>query len=101
MSSLRPTPSCLSQVDPPRQITVFPHGSRSVVQETTSPPQTSELKRAGDVDAAPSREWRGGVAYQDGDYVDKGPGVDTGSPAMGGSRHGELGLLHLANFKTH
>ena len=74
----------MSQADPSRHIDASLHGSRPKVQETTSP--ISELQGA-DAGAMPSRGRRGGVVEKDTDCVKKDPGINAGSPEMGGSRN--------------
>ena len=75
----------MSQADPSRHISDFPHGSSAKVKETTSP-LIQELKGNADAGDTPSRGRRGGVAIKDDDFMNKGPEINVGSPEMGGSR---------------
>ena len=88
----------MSQADPSRHISDFPHGSSAKVKETTSP-LIQELKGNADAGDTPSRGRRGDVAIKDADCVNKDPEINVGSPEMGGSREAEelTQLLRDAN----
>ena len=94
MTEKCPTSSPMSQADPSRHISDFPHGSSAKVKETTSP-LIQELKGNADAGDTPSRGRRGGVAIKDDDFMNKGPEINVGSPEMGGSRNDEEELAQL------
>ena len=77
--------SPMSQADPSRHVSDFPHGSSSKVPTESSSPLIKELKIA-DAGDTPSRGRRGGVAVEDADCMKKDPEINVGSPEMGGSR---------------
>ena len=93
--------SPMSQADPSRHVSDFPHGSRSKVPTESSSPLIQELKIA-DAGATPSRGLRGGVAVEDADCMKKDPEINVGSPEMGGSREAEelTHLLRAANAEA-
>ena len=88
----------MSQADPSRHISDFPHGSSAKVKETTSP-LIQELKGNADAGDTPSRGRRGDVAIKDDDFMNTDPEINVGNPEMGGSREAEelTQLLRDAN----